>query len=118
MKVFPEFIDGSVIVNPLTFYLDIGLVHAPRTTCPRLSTLRFTCNQRRKFDDPSIQRHMIHGNTPFFHDFFQVTIRNCITKIKNTLCKIKSFGKCVPENDIIEVTFPVACIEGVHSTQI
>jgi hypothetical protein len=66
VKGFTEFVNGSVIINPLTFYLNIGLVHVPRTTCHRVSTLRFNCNQGRIFYDPLVQRCMINCRATFF----------------------------------------------------
>src|SRR5438132_4140349 len=63
---------GAIEVIPLAFDLDIGFVHAPADPHRSLAAVKGFLQERAVFDHPPVDGRVIHVDTSFEHEFFDV----------------------------------------------
>jgi hypothetical protein len=74
-------INGSLEIDPLFSYLDIGLIDPPGIGCGLHMRTATTVQLRSIMLDPAVNRRMIDRQSAFQHDFFQVAITERIAEI-------------------------------------
>lgn len=68
------FVDRSAKVNPFAFDPHISFIHSPQTVCRTPSIPCCFSNKASISTDQTVQPCVIHVNTTFCHDFFQILV--------------------------------------------
>jgi hypothetical protein len=71
---FSEFVDGAIEIDPLSFHLDVGLVHPPGPVRRLLAAACILCDLPGIALHPSVQGGMIDPGPALGHDLLKVAV--------------------------------------------